>query len=387
MTKSSSSVKSSTPIERKDASVHLKRVKEKIMSVWEVRVRDSVSSAPTKSAFVLRNQLPELLENLISNISPEANVKNLAQAGEIGREHGEQRAGLLDYTLSEMLHEYRILRSVIFEVLEQEKLQIADVRDIILNVLDKGIEKAIEQFAHIRSEELKRSNRDLEHFAAIAAHDLKSPLATIASYAELLDENLRGKVDTENSQYIQAIRRSSARMIQFIDRLLEYSSIGQEIKEYENVSINQVVKEVIENLKTDIEFSKVKIHFNPLPTVRGDNALLTHLFQNLISNGIKYRDPKKSSEINIEAKEQNNSYLFSIKDNGVGFDPIDKENIFSLFKRLKGSKTKVGLGIGLATSRKIVELHGGNIWADSQPDVGSTFFFTLPKSGIFSELH
>lgn len=368
------------PAERVVASAQLARVKEKIMRVWESRARESIISAPSKSEPVLRSQLPELLENLVSCISPKSGDIEFDEAGKIGKEHGEQRAGLLDYTFSQVLLEYRILRQVIFEVLEEEKLQISDVRDIILDVLDSGIEKAIDQFSYIRSEELKRSNRDLEHFAAIAAHDLKSPLATITGFAELLDENLQGKVGIEEIEYLQAIRRASARMTLLIDRLLEYSSVGRETKPFESVSTNQVAVNVMENLSTIIASSQAKVHFDNLPVVFGDLSLLSQLFQNFISNALKFRDPNRAPEIYINAKEEEQSWLFSIQDNGIGFDPRDKENIFSLFKRLDSAKAKTGSGIGLATARKVVELHGGRIWAESHPGAGSTFFFTLPKS-------
>lgn len=366
--------------ERTSTSAQLDRLKDRIMSVWESRVRERVAKASSKSTPVLRSQLPELLENMISSMSPRSGSIELRHTGEIGKEHGGQRATLLDYTFSQVLLEYRILRQVIFEVLEEEKLQVSDVRDIILNVLDEGIEKAIEQFSYIRSEELSRSNRDLEHFAAIAAHDLKSPLATIAGFIELLDDALRDKIGVDEAEYIQAIKRSSARMTLLIDRLLAYSSVGQEVKHFEPVSLTQVILDVLENLKTVIESSRAKIQFGELPVVYGDASLFGQLFQNFVSNSLKFRDPTRDPEIRIDVKEEGENWLFSIRDNGIGFEPKDKENIFSLFKRLDGARVLSGSGIGLATARKVVELHGGKVWAESQPGVGSTFFFTLPKS-------
>lgn len=365
------------------ASIQLNRMKERIMHVWESRVRENVSSAPSKPAPVLRSMLTELLENLVSNISPGSGPLSVYEAGKIGKEHGEQRAGLIDYSLSQVLFEYRILRQVVFEILEEEKLQSSEIRDIILDVLDEGIEKAVEQFFLVRSEELKRSNRDLEHFAAIAAHDLKSPLATITSFAELLDENLQGQLELEETEYIQAIKRSSARMTKLIDRLLEYSTVGREMKPFEPVSIHQIVRDVKENLKASIEKSNARLHFNDLPIVFGDASLLTQLFQNFLSNSLKFRDLKRAPEIYVEAKEEGRRWLFSIRDNGVGFDAKDKENIFSLFRRLDTVTAQAGSGIGLATARKVVELHGGEVWAESQPGQGSTFFFTLPQIGLF----
>lgn len=366
--------------DRKIASIQLNEMKDKIIRTWESRVRETITSAPSKSVFVLRSTLVDLLENLVSNISPGSTAFSVDEAGAIGKVHGEQRAGLIDYSLSQVLFEYRILRQVIFKILEEEKLQSPEIRDIILNVLDEGIEKAVEQFSLVRSEELKRSNRDLEHFAAIAAHDLKSPLATIAGFAELLGDSMKASAELEETEYLQAIKRSSARMTKLIDRLLEYSRVGQEIKPFESVSIDRVVNDVIENLSTTIEKLNAKINYTKLPNVFGDISLLTQLFQNLLSNSIKFRDRQRTPEINIHFKPEGRSWLFSIQDNGVGFDVSDSENIFSLFRRLDATKSHEGSGIGLATVRKVVELHGGKVWVESERGTGSTFFFTLLKA-------
>lgn len=373
--------------ERTNASLQLGRVKEKIMQVWEQRVREDVSSAPSKTIPVLRNLLPQVLENLVSNISTRSSSASVAEAGRIGKLHGHQRAGLTDYSFSQVLVEYRILRQVIFEVLEQE-LQVQDVRDIILNSLDEGIEKAIEQFSSVRSEELKRSNRDLEHFASIAAHDLKSPLATIIGFTELLEDSLHGKIEVQEVEFIQAIKRSSARMTLLIDRLLEYSSVGREHKEFASVVLSQIVKEVSENLKASIETAKATVYIDSeLPTVKGDASLLAQVFQNLLSNALKFRDPIRKTEIHINGQLKEDHWLISIRDNGIGFDPKENENIFSLFKRLDGIKLQTGSGIGLATVRKVIEIHGGTVWAESQLGVGSTFYFTLPKNYGYPIFH
>lgn len=356
------------------------------MKIWEARVRETVSSAPSRPVLILRNMFPDFLDNLIVNISPESVQNNFEKVARIGTEHGEQRAFLLDYTFSQLLLEYRILRQVIFEVLEQEKMQDSSVRDIILNVLDEGIQKAIEEFSRVRMEELRRSNLDLEHFASIAAHDLKSPLATIAGFAELLDADLKGKIELDDLEYIHTIRRSAARMTLLIDHLLAYSATGQELKPFEPVPIEGVLSDVLENLKPTIEGLNAKVHYQDLPTVLGDRSLLNQLFQNLIGNGLKFHDPSRQPEIHIEAKKQNGGWLFSIRDNGIGFNPKDKEKIFHLFKKLSFTPHD-GVGIGLATVRKVVELHGGKVWAESELGAGSTFFFTLPQFVKSGRLH
>lgn len=355
------------------------RFEERVFRLWEPRVLEKVSAASSQSKLALSHMVPELLQNLLSNISASNSHDSFDAAGKIGTEHGKQRANLIGYTFSQVLLEYQILRQAIFEVLKEDGLLTDDVRDMVLNTLDEGIKKTVEEFSSIRSEELNRSNRDLEHFAAIAAHDLKSPLATIIGFSELLEESLQERLEMKELEYLRSSQRSAARMTLLIDRLLEYSSIGKQTRNFEVVSTEQIVRDVTENLKTIFEKSNATLSFLDLPVVYGDISLLSQLFQNFISNSLKFRDPKRPLEILIEAKDQEKSWLFSVHDNGSGFDEKDKENIFSLFKQLDGATARIGQGIGLATARKVIEIHGGIIWAESQLGVGSVFYFTLPK--------
>lgn len=365
--------------EQTAAGRRLKDLQERIIHLWEPRVRLEVKAAPSQTIPVLRNMLPELLQNLIASLTPDSGMEGMATAGRIGREHGLQRAGLADYTFSQVLLEYRILRQVIFEVLESESPLFPGVRDLILNTLDEGIEKAVEEFSSVRSEEIRRSNRDLQHFAAIAAHDLKSPLATITGFAELLDDGLRGKIGVDETEYVHAIKRSSARLTLLIDRLLEYSSVGRDAPVFEAVSTAWIVRDVVENLKGIMDSSRAELSLGELPPVFGDIALLLQLFQNFISNALKFSEPARPLKIHIAAEAQGAQWLFSIRDNGIGFNENDKENIFSLFKQLSDARTRPGQGIGLATARKVIEIHGGRVWAESTPGTGSVFYFTLPK--------
>jgi light-regulated signal transduction histidine kinase (bacteriophytochrome) len=246
--------------------------------------------------------------------------------------------------------------------------------------LDEGIQKAIEQFSTVRSRALIQSNRDLEYFAAIAAHDLKAPLATISGYMELLDENLQNKISFEDAQYIKTIKKSTAQMTVLIDRLLEYSSIGRKVEPFAPLFVSEVVQRATDNLRELITSTSAKVIFKDVPQVTGEISLLTQLFQNLINNAIKFRDPKRVPEIRIEVTEHDSEWIFSVRDNGIGFKPEDKEHIFSLFKKSHSLQTQTGYGIGLATARKVVELHGGKIWAESEPGIGSTFYFTIAKT-------
>jgi signal transduction histidine kinase len=370
-------------VDRKDASEHFERIKQKIVSLWEERVRKSISAAKEKPQLILRQMLSELLDNLVINIAPDSITADFQFAGTIGIEHGTQRANLNDYTLSQVLCEYQILRQVVFEILEEEKFYDSSIRNIILNVIDEGLQKAIEQFSAVRSRELEQSNKDLEHFAAIAAHDLKSPLATIQGYIELLDDDLADKIDHENISYIKTIKRCAAEMTLMIDRLLEYSIIGRKVGVFTSVSTQLVVLKVIENLNSLIKPVQAKIIFKDLPNVNGEASLLLQLFQNLISNAIKFRAENRIPTVNIDVEVRPTYWIFCVKDNGIGFKQNRDENLFTLFKKLHSKKSHHGYGIGLATVRKIVELHGGQVWAESEPGLGSKFFFTLPNANSF----
>lgn len=374
------SLKGNSPplIKNQNFSNFLANASPKIIHTWEARVRDKIGSAQKQTISVLQAHLPEILKNLVLNTSPQANAISFAEAGELGKSHGEQRANLSGYTVTQIIEEYRILRKVIFEILEEEDIPTAQLREVILDVLDEGLKKALEQFSLVRTEYLKRSNRDLEHFAAIAAHDLKSPLATIMGFTELLQDSLSDRLQFQEKNFLQAISRSSARMTLLIDRLLEYSSVGKDMKPFGMVDINKVVKGVLENLTTTISHKGANIQVDDLPTVFGESSLLTQLFQNIISNSLKYSHPDRNPEISVRCRREKANWLFSIEDNGIGFDPKEKDNIFSLYKRLESTKLEPGLGIGLATARKVMELHGGDLWAESQPGLGSKFCFTIP---------
>ncbi|MES2803835.1 MAG: ATP-binding protein [Bdellovibrionota bacterium] len=360
-------------------SAQLQGIKEKILSAWESRVRGGIASSAGHTTLVLRNMLPDLLDNLVANLSMGAVHSDYEVAGNIGVKHGQQRATLLDYSVSQVLLEYRVLRQVIFQTLEEENIPTVEVRDVILNVLDEGIEKAITQFASVRSSELEQSNRDLEHFAAIAAHDLKSPLATISGYMEILEDDLNEKIDEQDATYIKTIKRSAAEMTVLIDRLLEYASIDRKTAAFTTVNLNEVASHSVENLKGLIDSTNAKVSFAELPEVKGDVSLLTQLFQNLLNNAIKFRAVNRTPDIRIDVKEEYSQWVFSFKDNGIGFNPQDKDNIFSLFKKVHSLKGHKGQGIGLATARKVAEIHGGTIWAESEVGAGSTFYFSLAK--------
>lgn len=227
---------------------------------------------------------------------------------------------------------------------------------------------------------LKRSNEDLSQFAFMISHDLREPLRTITSLTELLSvKHARAFEDNQEavaclSHVVEAGRRMNSMIMELLSFCQVQESEGQPAAE---VSLEDVLNGVIANIKVALEESGGAITHDPLPTVAGDRGQLAEVFQNLIGNSLKYRKKDEPLRIHISSGRGKNEWILSVTDNGIGFDPKYSEEIFGMFKRLHQQETP-GSGIGLAVVKKIVERHGGRIWAESRPGEGSRFTFTLP---------
>jgi PAS domain S-box-containing protein len=229
------------------------------------------------------------------------------------------------------------------------------------------------------NEQLAISNRDLEQFAYIASHDLQEPLRAVRSFLQLLEKKYMGQLDEQGMLYISQAVEGSKRMKDLITGLLNFSRLGRRQMKAEEVDMNQVANEVIQSLRPAVSEASVQVNLLPLPTVTGDAGQLGQVLQNLVSNAIKYRSLERTPEIGIGAEEKKQGVLFYVKDNGIGFDKKHEDVIFNVFYRLHTATEYPGTGIGLAICKKIVELHDGRIWVESEPGKGSTFYFTLPN--------
>jgi PAS domain S-box-containing protein len=230
-----------------------------------------------------------------------------------------------------------------------------------------------------REDELRRSNAALEQFAYVASHDLQEPLRMVASYTELLGQRYQGKLDEKADKYIYYAVDGARRMQQLVADLLSFARIGSQGKPMIPVDSAAVVSAVIEVLCEPIESAAATIEVGPLPWVTADEGQLRRLFQNLIGNAIKFRGDTPP-RVAIDAEQKHDLWQFSVKDNGIGIDMQYAERIFQMFQRLHGRGEYPGNGIGLSLAQRIVERHGGKIWLESEPHVGSTFFFTLPAA-------
>jgi PAS domain S-box-containing protein len=240
-----------------------------------------------------------------------------------------------------------------------------------------------------KARELQRSNTELEQFAYVASHDLQEPLRMVASYTQLLGRRYRAKLDKEADEFIGYAVEGATRMQVLINDLLAYSRVGTRGKPFAPTPCGDVLARTLANLKLAIEETGATVEAPPtLPVVMADSSQLTQLFQNLISNALKFRAPGRQPRVRInvnphvtppDVRVWNAEWLFAVRDNGIGIDPKYFERIFVLFQRLHTREQYPGTGIGLAVCKKIVERHGGRIWVESTPGEGSTFYFTLPK--------
>ena len=227
---------------------------------------------------------------------------------------------------------------------------------------------------------LKAANINLEQFAYVTSHDLKEPLRMITNFMGLLKTKYNGQLDDKAHTYINFAIDGGRRMQKMITDLLELSRTGRMEKGKEITDLNEIVMEVKLNIAKLIDEKKAQIIIkNPLPKVDVFRTDITRVFQNLVSNALKFCKPDLPGQVIIDVVMQNNQWVFSISDNGIGIDPLQFERIFEVFSRLHGSEEYEGTGIGLAIVKKSIENHGGKVWVESSAGQGSTFYFTIPK--------
>ncbi len=261
---------------------------------------------------------------------------------------------------------------------KQLKKKLAEMRRRVAELeRSEGERKGTEERIKQTMAELERSNRDLEQFANVASHDLQEPLRMVSSYTQLLARRYRHVLDQDAQEFIDYAVDGANRMQRLINDLLAYSRVGRNGKPFKSADSNAILNQALANLSVVIQESHAVITADELPTVKASATQLVQLFQNLIENAIRFRG-EQFPYVHVSARREENEWVFSVRDNGVGIDPEHSERIFVIFQRLNGKRAKNGTGIGLAICRKIIERHGGRIWVESKPGKGSTFYFTIP---------
>ena len=246
---------------------------------------------------------------------------------------------------------------------------------------DISVQKESEEKLKKYSAELQISNSELERFAYVASHDLQEPLRMVTSFLNLLEKRLDGQLDGTNKQYMNFAVDGADRMKILIKDLLQYSRVGSNKENFAATDLNEVMEYVTRVLKEDIKKNQAVVTVNPMPVITANKTLINQLFINLISNALKYHDGKEPL-IEVGTTEKPDYWTFYVKDNGIGIDPKYFDKIFIIFQRLHNKNEFSGTGIGLAICKKIVDVHKGKIWVESEAGKGSTFFFSIPKNKI-----
>jgi light-regulated signal transduction histidine kinase (bacteriophytochrome) len=249
----------------------------------------------------------------------------------------------------------------------------------VLVFRDISERRQIEEQTHRLNRDLLRTNQDLQQFAYAASHDLKEPLRTVATCLQLALRDYSGKVlDQEAGQLINVAVNGAQRMHELVEALLEYSRAGEVgDSTMESVPVAGLVGDAITNLQSAIAETNASVSYGQLPVVTANPLHLAQVFQNLISNALKYRSAQPP-RIVVSAAEDAHNWVFTVEDNGIGIQPEYQSQIFGIFKRLHGHEVP-GTGIGLAICKKIVDRHGGVIWVESELGKGSRFSFSMPR--------
>lgn len=222
---------------------------------------------------------------------------------------------------------------------------------------------------------LTESNSALEQFAYVASHDLQEPLRTISAYSQRLKKKYQGKLDAQADLFLNFILTASARMSTLVQDLLAYARVTTEEERPSSIALDEDLEAALTHLELAIKECGASVTHEPLPMLPVDRGQMVRLFQSLIGNAIKYRRPDQAPTVHVSAEQKGAEWVISIRDNGIGFAPERASTIFEPFKRLHTVQEYPGTGVGLAICRRIVQAQGGRIWAESQPNQGTTFFF------------
>jgi PAS domain S-box-containing protein len=313
--------------------------------------------------------------------------------------HPEDRARVLA-SLSNALQggdsswgiEYRILRSdgrwaYVYDRAYIARDQEGNPRRVVGAMLDMTERKHVEEALESRTAELERINReleasyrDLESFSYSASHDLRSPLVAISGFCRILMERYEDRLDAKGRDLLYRIRDNGTRMEQLIRDILSFSRVGtREIRSAE-IDMERLVKSAYEELASAVKDTRsLRFETKPLPPAFGDPSMIRQVLSNLLSNAVKFTEPREVAVIEVGGHAEGDELLFYVKDNGVGFSMENYSRLFGLFQRLHVSEQFAGTGVGLAIIKRIVEKHGGRVWAEGKPDKGAAFYFTLPK--------
>jgi PAS domain S-box-containing protein len=364
------------------------------------------NNGPSIEYVLINRDISELKNAAEIVATSNSEIENLNQKViELEKSNDESKEILLKYENSEKLFEKRVnevlrKQKESKELLDAKKLRVEELNQKIINLENTNeefsiyiskLEDSVESQKDIYEKQLKkltadlnRSNEEFQQFAYVTSHDLQEPLRTIASFTQLLAKRYKNKIDEDSDEFMDYIVDASTRMQEMIKDLLQYSRVVSRGKVFKPTNTEEIIEYTASSLKTLIEDNDAEITYDKLPKVNADSGQLLRLFQNLVENSIKFRQFAVQPKIHISCQGNEDEYVFSVADNGIGIEEEYFDRIFTIFQRLHTKEEYEGSGIGLPVAKRIVERHSGRIWVESEPGVGSTFYFTLPVDSLSS---
>lgn len=330
---------------------------------------------------LLKTEFPQSWENFKQKISAEkiwvGELKHRTKAGHTIIVESHQQLITDNANKQFVIEANREItkRKKMEKLMEEHTIKLENINKI-LNVEIGDYEKAEIKLEKI-IEKYKISNKELEQFAYISSHDLKEPLRMITSFLQLLQKRYGADLDDDANDFIDFAVEGAKRLDMMINDLLEYSRVGNEQENFEYLNSEEILETVLNNLNSLIKDNNAKITHDILPVIYANRNMMIQLFQNIIGNAIKYHGTEEP-KVHISSEESEEYFIFSIKDNGIGIEKKHIDKIFTIFQRLNTREEYEGTGIGLAISKKIIKKHYGSIWAESEPGIGTTFYFTIP---------
>jgi light-regulated signal transduction histidine kinase (bacteriophytochrome) len=307
------------------------------------------------------------LANIISTLSFSTIQQSRLLAG---RKLAEKEAQDAQLETNRLLEVGKKSGRAMLSVVEDEKLAREEIRN-----LNKGLEKKVIE----RTSQLEISNKELEAFSYSVSHDLRAPLRHIKGFIDMLTTQFPDSLPEKGMDYLNIIKDSASQMGLLIDDLLQFSRTGRQELRKSLIDMNLVFEEVLLTTNRDAEDRKIEWITNSLPTVYCDQSLIKQVWVNLLSNAVKFTRENEKTEIEVGYEENEKDFVFSVRDNGVGFDMKYANKLFGVFQRLHSKADYDGTGIGLANVQRIIHRHGGRVWAEAEQDKGAIFYFTLPK--------
>lgn len=292
-------------------------------------------------------------------------------------------AGAVDYLTKPVVPAILRAKVEVFIELERARSQLkAEVRERERAAAELAL---LNSLMARRNEELAAANSELDAFCAAVSHDLRAPLAHVEGFIELLQAAALPQLGPREQQYLEAIGSETARMRQLIGDFLRFARLGAAQPEFAPVDMRQLVHEAVDDLSRQRTPQAIEWCVGDLPTVHGDARLLRQVWLNLLSNAVKYSRNREPARVHVNGEVQGDEIVYSVTDNGVGFDPQQADRLFNAFVRMHAAAEFEGVGIGLASVKRVVQRHGGRVWAHARPGEGATFCFALPHRAMHAQ--